>query len=74
MISFNKSNKKSGWGKKAPPVEIIASKKATREEIKKINEANKTFQEVFDRNHFRIYLVAGGRDDMHNSKVKPRKV
>lgn len=43
------------------PVEIVAHKNATKEQIREVNEANEKLQQVFERNHFtvKLYVAAG---------------
>lgn len=44
-------------------VEIIAHKKATKAQVAKVKQANKTLNQLFEDNHFTltIYLAAGGK-------------
>lgn len=51
------------------PVEIVAHKNATKEQVRQVNEANEKLQKVFDRNHFtvKLYVAAG------HTVPKPKK-
>jgi hypothetical protein len=45
------------------PVEIVAHKNATKEQVEEVKRANENLQKVFERNHFtvKLYVAAGGK-------------
>lgn len=42
-------------------VEIVAHKNATKRQVKKVNEANKTLNTLFEDNHFTVKLVLAAK-------------
>ncbi len=46
---------------KTTQVEIVAHKNATKREAKKVNDANKRLNELFEDNHFTVKLVLAAK-------------
>lgn len=45
----------------AQQVEIVAHKNATKRQVKRVNEANKRLNELFEDNHFTVKLVLASK-------------
>lgn len=46
---------------KVTHVEIVAHKNATKRQIKRVNDANKRLNELFEDNHFTVKLVLASK-------------
>lgn len=46
---------------KVSQVEIVAHKNATKRQVKKVNQANKTLNDLFEDNHFTVKLVLASK-------------